>query len=80
MFVVKKDDLSKIGVIEKLTSWGDEVISFFPKRFHREDDANIEKEIEYNHKKSSAIYDNIADALNWDKPQNLKIYKRISAQ
>lgn len=141
IFVIKKDDLLKIGVVEKLTSWGDEVISFFPKKFHsedyvelmeiqsdvesdnyvvlrivdglrelewqanrskemfrrnnimkllekvccldyfdiiiKEDDANIEKEIEYNQKNSSAIYDIIVDALDWDKPQNLKIFKQI---
>ena len=44
----------------------------------KEDDANIEKEMEYNQKNSSDIYDIIVDALDWDKPQNLKIYKQIS--
>lgn len=141
IFVIEKGDLQKIGVVEKLTSWGDEVISFSPKRFHseddvqlmeiqsdaesdsyialrivdglrklelqanrskemfrknnimkllekvccldyfkiiiKEDDDSIEKEIEYNFENSSAIYDIIVDALDWDKPQNLKIYKQI---
>lgn len=44
----------------------------------KEDDANIEKEMEYNQKNSSDIYDIIVGALDWDKPQNLKIYKQIS--
>ena len=43
----------------------------------KEDDANIEKGMEYNQKNSSDIYDIIVDALDWDKPQNLKIYKQI---
>lgn len=139
--IIKKDDLLKIGVVEKLTSWGDEVVSFFPKRFYsednvqlmeiqfdaesdnyiglriidglrelelqanrnkemlkknnimkllgkvcclnyfniiiKEDDAIIEQEIEFNYKNCSTIYDIIVNALDWNKPQNLKIYKQI---
>lgn len=142
--VIKKDDLLKIGVAEKLTGWKDEVMSFSPKRFYseddvqlleiqsdiesgnyialkvvdglrelelqanrnkemfkrnnimkllekicyldyfniiiKEDDSKIEKEIEYNYNNSSSIYDIIVEALDWDKPLNLKIYKRIPSR
>ncbi len=142
--VIKKDDLLKIGVAEKLTGWEDEVMSFSPKRFYseddvqlleiqsdiesgnyialkvvdglrelelqanrskemfkrnnimkllekicyldyfniiiKEDDSKIEKEIEYNYNNSSPIYDIIVEALDWDKPLNLKIYKRIPSR
>ena len=38
---IQKDELKKIGIKEELTSWGDEVISFTPKRFRSEENVKL---------------------------------------
>lgn len=134
---IKLDDIEKAGIMEELTGWGEEIVSYSPKRFRvydniqlieletdteaecvielkvvgmirelelqankkpemlednnlmkllericcldffciiiKEDDANIEEVFELDYNNCHNIYKLILDALNWEKPRNIKI-------
>ena len=78
IFVIKKDDLLKNGVVEKLTSWGDEVISFSPKRFYSEDDVQL-MEIQFDVESDNYIVLRIVDGLReleWQANRSKEMFRK----